>query len=154
MLHAISDWDNAYANGVNIPRGDDWPAAWEQPATVYRKKIAEEGRARFGEAYGEGDRHRFDVFLPRGEPKGLVVYVHGGYWMRFDNSIWSHLANGPVERGFASRDAVAVAFAILKPMTREQRAMQFEPLFVSRGILTPDQIDDVDISQYLPKAAE
>ncbi|MFO0961914.1 MAG: serine/threonine-protein kinase [Phycisphaerales bacterium] len=56
------------------------------------------------------------------------------------HSIETLIGRTAVERGFASRDAVAAAFAILKPMTREQRALQFEPLFVSRGILTPDQI--------------
>jgi len=27
--------------------------------------------------------------------------VHGGYWMNFDNSYWSHLAAGPVTAGYA-----------------------------------------------------
>ena len=25
MLHTIQDWDNAYANGPNIPGGERWP---------------------------------------------------------------------------------------------------------------------------------
>jgi acetyl esterase/lipase len=29
------------------------------------------------------------------------VFVHGGYWMRFDNKAWSHLARGAVESGHA-----------------------------------------------------
>ena len=28
ILHRITNWDDAYANGVNIPGGDRWPAAW------------------------------------------------------------------------------------------------------------------------------
>jgi acetyl esterase/lipase len=30
----------------------------------------------------------------------LAVFVHGGYWMAFDKSSWSHLAAGALERGW------------------------------------------------------
>lgn len=100
MLHGISDWDNAYANGANIPRGDAWPDAWLEPSKSYRDRLGTEGRAKLDLPYGEGDRHRFDAFSPKGSPKGLVVFIHGGYWMRFDKSVWSHLANGAVESGY------------------------------------------------------
>jgi arylformamidase len=100
MLHGISDWDNAYANGVNIPRGDAWPDAWVEPAKAYREGLLAEGRVSLDVPYGEGPRHRFDAFMPKGSPKGLVVFIHGGYWMRFDKSFWSHLARGAVESGY------------------------------------------------------
>lgn len=100
MLHGISDWDNAYTNGAHIPRGELWPDAWVAPAKAFRERLGGEGRASLDGAYGDGPRHRFDVFTPKGSPRGLVVYVHGGYWMRFDKSFWSHLANGPVEAGY------------------------------------------------------
>jgi acetyl esterase/lipase len=97
----ISDWENAYANGVNIPKGETWPNAWLGPAKAYRESMARGGRARLDLVYGERPRNRFDLFLPEQAPKGLVVYVHGGYWVRFDKSYWSHLANGAVEHGYA-----------------------------------------------------
>lgn len=102
MIHRqIADWDDAYANGPNIPGGDRWPAAWVEPARAYREEMAAAGRARLGVAYGSGERHAYDLFLPAIEPAGLVVFVHGGYWMRFDRSLWSHLAKGCVDSGFA-----------------------------------------------------
>lgn len=102
MIHrAISDWEDAYANGVNIPKGDSWPAAWVEPAKAFRDAMAREGRAQLDLAYGERPRNRFDLFLPNHTPKGLVVYIHGGYWVRFDKSFWSHLASGPVKLGYA-----------------------------------------------------
>lgn len=101
ILHGISDWDNAYANGANIANGDAWPSAWVKPARAYREQLAAEGRARLDIAYGEGPKNRFDLFLPKGDPTGVVIFVHGGYWKQFDKSSWSHLANGPVERGYA-----------------------------------------------------
>lgn len=101
MLYAISDWDNAYANGPNIPGGERWPAAWVEPAKTYRAAMGAKGRAQVDMVYGPAPRHRFDMFLPEGRPRGLVVFVHGGYWMALDKSYWSHLAAGPVGQGYA-----------------------------------------------------
>jgi arylformamidase len=101
IFHQISDWTDAYANAPNIPGGDRWPAAWVQPAQGYRDALLGNGRATLDIGYGEGARNRFDLFRPEGLPKGLVVFVHGGFWKALDKSFWSHLARGPVERGYA-----------------------------------------------------
>lgn len=101
IFHQISDWTDAYANAPNIPGGDRWPAAWVQPAQAYRDALQAGGRATLDIGYGEGARNRFDLFRPEGRPKGLVVFVHGGFWKALDKSFWSHLARGAVERGYA-----------------------------------------------------
>ena len=101
IFQQISDWDDAYANGANIPGGERWPAAWVQPAQAYRDELQGKGRARLDLGYGDKARNRFDLFLPEGRPTGLVVFVHGGFWMRLDKSYWSHLARGSVESGYA-----------------------------------------------------
>ena len=101
IFHQISDWDDAYANGPNIPGGERWPAAWVQPAQAYRDELQGKARAKLDLRYGDNARNRFDLFLPAGRPAGLVVFVHGGFWMRLDNSYWSHLARGAVESGYA-----------------------------------------------------
>ncbi|RUW61046.1 alpha/beta hydrolase [Mesorhizobium sp. M7A.F.Ca.US.008.03.1.1] len=97
----IADWDSAYANGANIAGSDRWPAAWAEPAQAFRDALSAEGRARLDIAYGDGPRNRFDLFLPKAAPRGLVVVIHGGYWLETDKSLWSHLANGAVSSGFA-----------------------------------------------------
>jgi hypothetical protein len=102
MIHRhIVDWEDAYANGINIPRGDTWPGLWTEQARAFREAMTADGRAKLDVAYGERPRNRFDLFLPDHAPKGLVVYVHGGYWVRFDKSSWSHLAGGPLAHGYA-----------------------------------------------------
>ncbi|CCE00459.1 alpha/beta hydrolase [Bradyrhizobium sp. STM 3809] len=101
MLYAVKDWDNAYANGPNIPGGERWPGLWVAPAEAYRAELTGQGRAKLDIAYGAHARQRLDLFLPEGTPKGLVVFVHGGYWMRLDKSFWSHLAKGGNAHGFA-----------------------------------------------------
>jgi acetyl esterase/lipase len=97
----VTDWDNAYTNGSNIAGGDRWPAAWVEPAKVFRDTLLLAGRARLDIAYGDQPRNVLDLFLPERTPKGLVVFIHGGYWMALDKSYWSHLAAGAVENGYA-----------------------------------------------------
>lgn len=101
IFQRIEDWDNAYANSANIAGGDRWPAAWDKPAKAFRERMVEQGRAKLDLAYGDGERHRYDLFLPEGSPKGLVVFIHGGFWLRFEKSTWSHLAAGSVDNGYA-----------------------------------------------------
>lgn len=101
MRHRITDWDDAYANGPNIAGGDRWPTLWVEPARDYRQALRAADRAEFDIAYGPAERNRLDLFRPASDPKGLVVFVHGGFWLRLDKSYWSHLAQGAVDEGFA-----------------------------------------------------
>lgn len=101
IYHRIDDWDDAYDNGPNIPQGERWPALWVEPAKVFRQGLVANGRARLGLAYGAAPRNFFDLFLPESPPKGLVVFIHGGFWRRLDRSFWSHLAAGPLAHGHA-----------------------------------------------------
>ena len=95
------DLDDAYANAAHIAGADDYPARWSEAAQDYRNRLSVAGRARLGLMYGHGSRQAMDLFLPDGAPLGLVTFVHGGYWRRFDNSYWSHLAEGARSRGWA-----------------------------------------------------
>lgn len=91
--------DDAYANGAYISGAAEFPPRWNASAEDFRNSL--KARAQLDLPYGEGARQRFDLFLPEGEAKGLLVFVHGGYWLQFDKSTWSHLANGPVCNGWA-----------------------------------------------------
>ena len=51
-------------------------------------------------AYGSGERQTLDIFELASTPRGLFVFVHGGYWYRFEKSFWSHLAAGPLANGW------------------------------------------------------
>lgn len=101
IYHHVADWDDAYANGANIAGGDRWPQAWVEPARLFRESLQAQGRARLDLPYADGPRNHLDLFLPEGTPKGLVVFVHGGFWMKLDKSFWSHLAAGPLAHGHA-----------------------------------------------------
>ncbi len=98
----ILDWDDAYPNSRHIPGAERYAPIWAARAAAFREQMTAQGRARLDIAYGADKRRKFDLFLPAGAPKGLFVFVHGGYWMAFDKSFWSDLARGPVERGWAA----------------------------------------------------
>ena len=90
--------DDAYANRKYIAGDADFPALWQAAAARFR---ASHPASRLGLAYGSGARQRLDLFLPKGTPAGLMVFVHGGYWLAFDRGDWSHLATGALARGWA-----------------------------------------------------
>lgn len=100
-MQQITDWDDAYANGIHIPGGSEYPGKWAALAEEFRQQMSAAARAELDISYGPGARNRFDLFHPETSPRGLVVFVHGGYWKIFDNSSWSHLAAGPLAHGFS-----------------------------------------------------
>jgi arylformamidase len=93
--------DKAYDNGGFIPGAAAYPDRWADDAREFREVEAALGRARLNAAYGPHEREKLDIFHPAGRAEGLVVFVHGGYWSKFDRSYWSHLARGATQRGWA-----------------------------------------------------
>jgi len=103
----ITDWDDAYTNKANVPNGERWPEVWVKPAIDFRNAVNFEADV----VYGSHDRNRYDLFHPKAESKGLLVFVHGGYWMALDKSYWSHLARGALDAGWT----VAIPSYVLCP---------------------------------------
>ena len=95
------DLDDAYANAAYIPDADSYPPRWQAAAEACRQRLAVAGRVRPGLMYGHGTRQALDLFLPDKTARGLVMFVHGGYWRRFDRSDWSHLCEGVRAHGGA-----------------------------------------------------
>jgi acetyl esterase/lipase len=96
----MTDWDDAYANGAYIDGAAGYPPRWTEKAQAFRDDLG--ARAQVDLPYGSSLREVFDLFMPEGgAPKGVVVFVHGGYWRAFDKSVWSHFAAGPLAQGWA-----------------------------------------------------
>ncbi len=129
------DATEAYNNAGHIPDAEAYIDRWDREARVWRDREAAVGRARLNHAYGPGERRKMDVFHPAGRAEGLVVFVHGGYWLRFDRSYWSHFAAGATDRGWA----VAMPSYTLAPearirdITREIAAAISEAARLIRG---------------------
>lgn len=92
-------FDDAFANSKYLADGKYFPSRWAKKAADFRAAVA--GRGRFGVAYGPGERQWFDLFLPEGQPEGLLVFIHGGYWLAFGPRDFSHLAAGALAWGWA-----------------------------------------------------
>jgi len=100
--------------GMFVPGAEALPEAWLDEAQSYRAAEAAIGRARLNLAYGEGARQALDLFYPAGKAEGLVVFIHGGYWHKFDRGYWSHYAAGLTARDWA----VAMPSYTLAPEAR------------------------------------
>ena len=97
---SLPDNDRAYANGDFIAGAADFPPRWQAKAAALRAELGA-ARARLDLPYGPAERARFDLFLPDTSPRGLLFFIHGGYWLAFDRKDWSHLSKGALARGYA-----------------------------------------------------
>ncbi|NNK79475.1 MAG: alpha/beta hydrolase [Litoreibacter sp.] len=102
--------DLAYEVGRFVPGGADYPARWQSAAADFRAATPCE----LDLPYGENPRARYDLFLPEGASRGLMVFVHGGYWKSRCKSEWSHFAAGGLARGYS----VAIVGYPLAPEVR------------------------------------
>lgn len=91
------DWDDEFANMAHIPGAEALPAEWSRRSEALRSVYP----SKLDVPFGGSDRERLDLFLPNREPKGLVIFVHGGYWMQTSPKDWSYLAEGALKRCYA-----------------------------------------------------
>ena len=98
MLEPIQDWDDAFANMAHLPGSEKLPHLWTQSAEAYRASGA---KVETDIAYGDHPREKFDLIWPDDTPKGLVVFIHGGFWMGLDKSYWTDFAEGARATGWA-----------------------------------------------------
>jgi len=93
--------DDDYANAAYIPDAEGFLDYWDEAARTYREAEHSLGRAQLNQPYGDHPNQQFDLFFPAGRPLGVVVIVHGGYWLRFGRRDFSHLAQGATLRDWA-----------------------------------------------------
>lgn len=74
-------------------------AACGEDAPVREPTGSGEGRL----TYGEDPSQFGDLYLPEGDPRGVVVVIHGGFWSSsFDLSLGAPLATSLAEQGWAA----------------------------------------------------
>lgn len=96
----MQNLDDAYANAPYIPNADRFILQWDKAAEMFRGLMQKEGRADCNVSYGPTDRQKFDVFSTIKHSDDVLIFIHGGYWLRFDKSYWSHLATGALQQGW------------------------------------------------------
>jgi arylformamidase len=90
--------DAAYNNtaAVGQARRDQYVADWAERSDAFRNAR----RGCVDVRYGDGARHRLDVF-PCGMPAApTLVYIHGGYWQMNDKEPYAFLGEGLLPAGF------------------------------------------------------
>jgi arylformamidase len=90
--------DAAYNNtaAVGQAKRDEYVGGWTKRSEVIRKMPG----ARIDLRYGDGARHRLDVF-PCGTPGApTLAYIHGGYWQMNDKEPYAFLGEGLLAAGF------------------------------------------------------
>lgn len=103
--------DAAYDNTTAVKDSSAWLETWRRRSALTRSAHP---AARLDVAYGDGPRRAFDLFPARdGAP--LFVFVHGGYWLRNDRSMFSFTADGLLALGVS----VAVIGYPLTPTIRQ-----------------------------------
>jgi acetyl esterase/lipase len=90
--------DAAYNNtaAVGQAKRDEYVGGWTKRSDVVRKVPG----TRLDLRYGDGARHRLDVF-PCGTPGApTLAYIHGGYWQMNDKEPYAFLGEGLLAAGF------------------------------------------------------
>ena len=86
--------EREYNNRALVPEHAQFFARWEKDSAFVRSSLACE----LDVPYGDDPRHRVD-FFPAQKPRGLMVFIHGGYWRSLDKSMFSWLASPWVAAG-------------------------------------------------------
>ena len=95
----MTDYEFEYDNLARVPEAPIIIQGWEEDAAAFRKEWP---RATYDVAYGPDPRDDVDIFWPGGDERApLVVFIHGGYWRRFDRKHFSHCARGLTAHGVA-----------------------------------------------------
>ena len=90
------DYEAEYNNRRRVPEHEAIATRWAAASAAWRN----EADLLADQAYGPGERHRYDLFRARGAAKApLVVYIHGGYWQRGDRTEYSFVAETLVRKG-------------------------------------------------------
>ncbi len=83
-----------YNNRARVPEHPAIISRWHAEAKAWR----ETSQGELDISYGALPRNRFDLFPASGQGP-IVVFIHGGYWLNFDKSVFSHIARGPNAHG-------------------------------------------------------
>lgn len=85
-----------YATTSRVPDFPAIDARWAKAAEAARAALAPEGVA-----YGAHERQGVDLFRPAGAARGLLVFVHGGYFQRRHRRDFAWIAPPWLGRGIA-----------------------------------------------------
>lgn len=112
--------DAAYNNGAAVADSATWLDRWRERSALIRAKPD----VKLDIAYGPQERTKLDYFPSGNENAPLLVFIHGGYWVRNSRDMFSFLAPGPNAHGlnFASMGYTLAPAARLPDIVAEINA--------------------------------
>ena len=114
------DWNDAFDNSSYVSESEQLADRWAAESADYRQAMLARDRAELDIVYGDDQRNRLDLFRGGNRQEALIVFIHGGYWHKFDKSYWSFLAQGAIARGWS----VAIPSYTLAPYASISRITQ------------------------------
>ena len=79
------DFESEYNNSLRVPEFPDIAQRWQAASDAARRRTH---AGALDQAYGEGERERYDLFAAAEPGAPLVVYLHGGYWQSGDRTLY------------------------------------------------------------------
>ncbi|MEO0673056.1 MAG: alpha/beta hydrolase, partial [Pseudomonadota bacterium] len=74
------NFENEYNNRKRVREHGELTERWDKAAEDFRNAAAD--RSELDIAYGDGERHHYDLFQPeeRADEAQLIAFIQGGYW--------------------------------------------------------------------------
>jgi len=89
--------ERGYNNRLAVPDHPRWFAEW----TTRSRRAIDALQPKLDLRYGPRPQETLDLFLPRGDPRGTFVFIHGGYWRSLDKIDHAFVAPPLVAQGYA-----------------------------------------------------
>lgn len=89
--------ERGFNNRVAVPDHLEWFARWAQRS---REAVAALS-PRLDLRYGSNPKETLDLFVPQGSVRGVLVFIHGGYWRSLDKADHGFVAPAFVAQGIA-----------------------------------------------------
>ena len=94
------DWDDAFNNFVNVANPNSLIEDWKERSSSFKSNSAAIGKMELDIPYGDHPREKYDMFLPKKQSRGTIIFLHGGFWFRTGREHWSFTAQGMLSQGW------------------------------------------------------
>jgi len=130
--HPAPSTDEAIERGFNnraaVPEHPRWFARFAELSNAAYAQAEAAGRLRRDLRFGPGPKETLDLFLPAGEVRATLLFVHGGYWRALDKADHVFVAPPFVAQGYAvavSNYDLCPAVSIATIVEQTRRAVAF-----------------------------
>jgi len=89
--------ERGYNNRAAVPDHQRWLDEWIARSADARRALSPS----IDVGYGNGVDEKLDLYVPGGQARGTLMYIHGGWWRSLDKSDYGFVAPAFVAAGFA-----------------------------------------------------